>query len=507
MPRHHASLALLSLIVLAACAEDQSPTAPTSPTGPAAEVAATAAGQRVVNSLADPGDGTCNASQCTLREAIAASGTTSITFASGLAGTITLAPPAANGGPLAIAHSLTIAAPAAGITIRRRSTDPDFRILRVGEGAEVTLTRLTLRNGRTDLQGGGIVNFGRLALVNCTVSGNTSAKAGGGIENKAVLTLTHTTVSDNSSPSGAGIDNDDGRLVATNSVIVRNVGAGIVNRGGSLKLTNSRISDNAGRGVSEERSISTLDHVTITGNTGGGYLLSQGGSTITFSTIAGNSGVDGAGIANSIGAELTVSKSTVASNTATGRGGGIFNRDDNFARVGGHITLVNSTVTGNSAAQGGGIYVRDNGSASMSIGNSTIARNSARVSGGGIDLFSFGDDPPVHLTNSVVALNNAPANPDLQAFINATFTLIGDGTGSDVTNTDGNKVGNVSPNTGPIDPRLGPLADNGGATRTLALLAGSPAIDAASADACPGKDQRDVTRPRGSACDMGSFER
>ena len=57
------------------------------------------------------------------------------------------------------------------------------------------------------------------------------------------------------------------------------------------------------------------------------------------------------------------------------------------------------------------------------------------------------------------------------------------------------------------DVRLGALADNGGATRTLALLAGSPAIDAASASGCPGKDQRDVVRPRGTACDMGSFER
>ena len=111
------------------------------------------------------------------------------------------------------------------------------------------------------------------------------------------------------------------------------------------------------------------------------------------------------------------------------------------------------------------------------------------------------------LFNSIVAGNTAPDGPDVVGDVGAEFTLIGDGTGSGITNTNGNKVGRISPNAGPIDPRLGPLADNGGPTRTYALLAGSPAIDAASADHCPGKDQRDVGRPRGAACDMGSFER
>ena len=56
----------------------------------------------------------------------------------------------------------------------------------------------------------------------------------------------------------------------------------------------------------------------------------------------------------------------------------------------------------------------------------------------------------------------------------------------------------------PIDPRLGPLQDNGGPTPTHALLLGSPAIDASSA--CPATDQRGVTRPQGAGCDIGAFE-
>jgi hypothetical protein len=262
-----------------------------------------------------------------------------------------------------------------------------------------------------------------------------------------------------------------------------------------------------GGGLSEDRSLSTLDRVRITGNSDGGYALHQGRTTITNSTIARNSAIDGAGVLNSGGGEMTISKSTVADNTASGRGGGILNLDDVFGRVGTGIRLVNSTVTRNSAKFGGGILVRDNGTASMEITNSTIALNSARVGGGGIELDEGGEFGSIGLTNSLVARNTAPSDPDLRGSFDARFSLVGDGTGSDVTNTDGNQVGNVSPNTGPIDPLLGPLANNGGPTRTRALLPGSPAIDAASSDGCPGKDQRGISRPQGSACDIGSYER
>ena len=133
-----------------------------------------------------------------------------------------------------------------------------------------------------------------------------------------------------------------------------------------------------------------------------------------------------------------------------------------------------------------------------------MASNSARVKGGGILVESFGEFAPVGLTNTIVARNTAPTGPDLLGEIGAAFSLIGDGTGAAIINTNGNQVGRVPPHTGPIDPLLGPLANNGGPTRTRALLAGSPAIDAASSDRCPGKDQRGVARPQGAACDIGT---
>ena len=188
------------------------------------------------------------------------------------------------------------------------------------------------------------------------------------------------------------------------------------------------------------------------------------------------------------GGEIIITKSTVADNIATEEGGGILDLDDPNGRSGALVTLVNSTVTGNSAETGGGIQIHDRGSAFIVITNSTVTSNSARVEGGGIRGGGETDDGPhVTLTNTLVALNTAPTGPDLLGTFGARFSLIGDGTGGDVTNTDGNQVGNVSPNTGPIAPGLAPLSNNGGPTRTVALLAGSPAIDAGLAEECPGR--------------------
>jgi hypothetical protein len=56
------------------------------------------------------------------------------------------------------------------------------------------------------------------------------------------------------------------------------------------------------------------------------------------------------------------------------------------------------------------------------------------------------------------------------------------------------------------DPKLDPLADNGGPTLTMALLPGSPAIDAGNTSLAPATDQRGFSRPAGLAADIGAFE-
>src|SRR3954452_6075513 len=141
----------------------------------------TTAVNRVVNSAADPGTGGCTASECTLREAINAAGTTAITFAAGLTGPITLAKPTNGGGELLIGSSLSITGPSGGMVIQRASSSPNHRVFDIGAGATVTLTNLTVRSGKI-ATGGGILNAGMLSLNGTTVSGN-SATQGGGIYN------------------------------------------------------------------------------------------------------------------------------------------------------------------------------------------------------------------------------------------------------------------------------------------------------------------------------------
>jgi hypothetical protein len=83
-----------------------------------------------------------------------------------------------------------------------------------------------------------------------------------------------------------------------------------------------------------------------------------------------------------------------------------------------------------------------------------------------------------------------------------------------IISSQGNNISSDAscPFTKPTDkqntnPRLGPLANNGGPTDTRALLAGSPAVDAAANTGCPATDQRGVVRPQRTACDIGAYER
>jgi hypothetical protein len=110
----------------------------------------------------------------------------------------------------------------------------------------------------------------------------------------------------------------------------------------------------------------------------------------------------------------------------------------------------------------------------------------------------------VTLTNTVVARNTATSNPDAEGGFNSEGNnLIGDSTGA---------TGFVDSDLLNTNPLLGPLQDNGGPTKTHALLPGSPAVDAGKNTACTLTDQRGVLRTDGDKngtviCDMGAFER
>jgi hypothetical protein len=226
-----------------------------------------------------------------------------------------------------------------------------------------------------------------------------------------------------------------------------------------------------------------------------------------------NSAGYGGGIFNIPNSHLTLIDSTVSRNVS-GEAGGI-----RFDDTG---TVINSTIAdnrvtddwerpGSLAGYGGGIDIRGRGL--VDIRNSTITGNSATDGGGGINIAPAYLDslpspitdvinPPLgHLTlrNTIVADNTiGQATSDCKSVF-ATIESLGDNLDS------GNSCHLTAENDLPNrDPGLAPLADNGGPTDTVALLPGSPALDAASD--CPSTDQRGTSRPQGPACDIGAFE-
>ena len=231
----------------------------------------------------------------------------------------------------------------------------------------------------------------------------------------------------------------------------------------------------------------------LPGTTPFSVFVVDAGATVAISglTIADGLAYNGGGIDNA--GTLTVTNSTLSDNSANGDGGGIHNA--------GTLTVTNSTLSDNSAnGDGGGI---DN-NGKVTVTNSTLAANSAAFSGGGID----NNGGSAVLDNTIVALNTDGTDPgapadDIDGTVDTTNSynnLVGTGgAGGLVNGGNGNLVGVA-------DPGLAPLANYGGPTQTIALLPGSPAIDAGSATWSSATDERGISRPQGSAPDIGAFE-
>ena len=424
----------------------------------------------IVNSTADnltAGDGFC-----TLREAItnansdsdttsgdcvAGTGNDRITFS--VSGTITLAStlPA-----ISDPAGLTIDGAAQSITI---SGNLMVQVMVANSAAVLMLQTLTIAHGRSGGSGGGIENNGTLTVTNIIFSTNFggpgfSVAGGGGIWNTGTLTVINSTFSGNNADyAGGGIWNT-GMLTVINSTFSHNgavAGTGIENDG-TLTVTNSTFSSNGallfGGGI-DNNGILMVTNSTFLGNSAsssGGGIYNTGALTVTDSNFSGNSATNGGGIRS--GGTMTVI----------------------------HGTVTNSTFSGNSAVTGGGI---DNGTLSqLTVTNSTFFGNSANF-GGSINGFV-----PVLLRNTIVA--NSPSSGNCSG----SFT---DG-GGNLSYPDATCPGINA------DPMLGPLQDNGGPTQTMALQAGSAAIDAAVLANCPATDQRGVPRPQGAGCDIGAFE-
>lgn len=372
------------------------------------------------------------------------------------------------------------------------------RVFEIHFSPLVTMRGLTIRYGTDERPstgggGGGIFATGALTLINTHVSGNTASGAGafggGGIFSLGPLTLLNSTVDNNraSRGDGGGIFTF-GPLTLIDSMVRKNTaqsgGGGIADRGGLLVIS-STIREN-------------------TAHRAGGLLTTAGGS-LTDSTVSGNRATaDAGGIFGTGPNDLTLTQSTVSHNTAGTVGGGMAYTWGDLGRAP-VLTLINSTVSTNHAdIQGGGIANATTGTplSSVVLKNTTITQNTAPQGGGIIG-------PHVTMHNTLLAGNTAN-DCDNTGPTSQGHNLLGTNTNCTFLPTTGDLVGTAAC---PIDPRLGPLADNGGPTLTHALLPRSPAINAGNPSppgsgdlACEATDQRGGARPFAGRCDMGAVE-
>jgi hypothetical protein len=215
---------------------------------------------------------------------------------------------------------------------------------------------------------------------------------------------------------------------------------------------------------------------------------------VSNSTISSNSAsVQGSGIDN--WGALTVTSSTLSANSAEG-GGAISN-----ARI---LTVTNSTLSANSAGVRGGA-VDNFYTTELTVANSTLSANSAGVSGGGIFSPSLGT---LRLQNTIVAGNSSTPNngSDIYGSVqsSSSYNLVGIADSHFSGISDGSQGNQIGTPANPIDPRLAPLGDQGGPTQTMALLPGSPALNAGDPSQVGTPDQRGVLRSGG--VNIGAFQ-
>ena len=425
--------------------------------------------------------------QITLRDAItqANADTTDsqevISFAPGLQGTIDLTQALPD-----LANNITISGPgASNLTIQRDSGAVPFWVFTAespynGNNMTVTVSGMTITAGETTNHGGGILNdwYG---VDNCT------------------LTVNNCAFTDNL--GGSGIINNGGTLTVNNSVFTDNSaqqGGGISN-GGTLTVTDSTFTSNSA-------------------TQGGAIYVVGSTATVSNSSFTSNSATEGGGIWNDA-STMSVIDSAFDYNSAS-YAGGIYTEDS-------ALTLTNCTISSNNGSDdGGGIYNDSNGGlpsySIVTLTNCTVSDNKSQV-GGGIDNDTQYYPALVVLNNTIVAGNSATAGSNdissgsiggVNGMQTSAYNLIGNGTG--ISNlaqlASSNLIGTTAD---PINPLLGPLQNNGGPTQTMALLPGSPAIDAGSnalaVDANDNPlttDQRGVGFPRilGHSVDIGAYE-
>jgi hypothetical protein len=294
----------------------------------------------------------------------------------------------------------------------------------------------------------------------------------------ALPSFANTITVTNTDDSGAGSLRDAIATAASGDTINFNVPLpATITLASTFSICNSQTLTSSGPGASQ---------LAISGNNGAVQVFNIcSGANVTLSglTIEKGSAIIGGGLYNN--GTLTVTNSTLSGNSADG-GGGIYNM--------GTLTLTNSTLSGNFASREGGGIDNNNGGI-LAATNTTIAGNSA-PNGGGIDNWDT-----ITLKSTLLA-NNAPAGSCALfdgAIISKGYNLSDDNTCASFFTGSGDQY-NVVKGAG-LDPKG--LQNNGGPTQTIALLPGSPAVDAIPVASCTDTsghpvttDQRGVARPQ-----------
>lgn len=352
---------------------------------------------------------------------------------------------------------------------------------------------------------------------------NTASQSGGGIYNLGSSpTLSNLVLRDNhADKTGGGMHNDDSSPTLESMVFFENhatqYGGGMSNLNGSQpNLTNVSFNANtasggvaasgrgsAGAGMYCMGSNPVLNHVTFNSNiaesTGAGMYLDDSDSELTNVFFINNSALAGGAMGVS-SSSPTLMNVLFDSNHATGVGsqggyGGAMLMSGFSNPV-----LTNVTATGNTAEKGGAIF---NSYSTTTIKNSTIAGMNVASTGQGQAIYS--GNGTLLIENSIFYANG-PSSNETGFYL---FSSPGCTMKDSITQSFGGCVGGfICTNVTDSDPLLGPLADNGGFTQTMALLEGSAALDTGGVNTtCAATDQREIFRPQGSGCDIGAYEK
>jgi len=396
----------------------------------------------------------------------------------------------------------------------------------------LSLENVTISDGLaagSPTRGGAIYSKGTLNVANSTFANNTAPSSDGGSDGGAIFNLGALSVTDSTFNNNTAVSN-------TNNTFA---GGGAIFSAGVLRVSSSTFSNNsasAGNGaIGFGGAIQNLGTASVASGTflsnssgsafGGGAICNMDKLSVSNSTFANNTSPNGSGGAiYNFGPTLSATNSTFTNNSAALAGGAIESEADSAPpSAAGKVTVVGCTFAGNSASEAGAI---DNIIGRLTVTNSTFADNSASVEGGAIYNFDQLTAASSTFFDNTSA-NGAGAAIDNAGTASAKNTIIA------TTTSDENCLGGLTDKGHNIDsgascgfshthgslsstdPQLDPagLADNGGPTQTVAVEAGSPAINAGNESACKaapvkGVDQRGFARPGtgSSSCTIGAYE-